>query len=887
MTIHKAAGQATQKAGLSQAATQSHKSIVNRRKELTDADSTGAAALDMEDFAARMERLSRLGEAMEDDIFTDFDSPAEPPAAAEEIAPALPETAETAEAEETSEPSDILDLPPAADAIEEEDLDLDAFDALGAQEEDDAAADDFGGAEFFPEEDVAMQDEIDPSQLDEAVAEDGAPTAGEEMAPAADEETALEPGDETSAAQDEAPVEDAPEDLEEETAQDEAPKNIDLDARALDEIFGDEETAETAEQATDDADALAEAPAPEREVAQQEDVAPATEPEDVPAEEPIAFETVDEELADRNAQISEGIVEAQAAAEIEEVESSIDDADPNWGLAEEDDLLGEPDPFEKEDDLSNEAPASHQEDDDFINQALEVEDEEPVDYGAKNVPSSLAEEDNAQNVQRETPDADEIDVAEERAPVSEEDDMVTNPLDAMLKARTSRRDEVDVEDETHEAPEQSGMSADAELEEDFDRTFDEGHDEAQEDLFDDEGDVPFETDGKRNVKRTAILGAGALAVVGIVAVGAMGMMGGGEPNGGTSIAPPSPITKKVVDATTDDPAAAQAAAETGTKLAQAEAPSTPSSAQGFAVATPGTPPGAQTLGGPTGDASAPAADTPASDAPAAGGDATDLASQIPLPDNTSFDPAQSGDMNDVIAGLQQAGSGDMSDVAGADTVGSDAALKKALVGYTTVEDFSLVKDQIAEMKSAIDKMNGALSDKDAKIADLSKAVSAAQTEASNAKKLAIAQNDLMVKVVRMGEKVETGEKLIVDLSKRVAKLEAVDPADKAEVKKQLDDVMQRLDGLSRDVSMVARVAINGSPDIQGAAAGAAGGSHADPTSVYSTEKPLPKPPVDHGKVPSDVKKGDFVKGYGTVLDILPTSGGARLVVMENGSVLVK
>ena len=41
-----------------------------------------------------------------------------------------------------------------------------------------------------------------------------------------------------------------------------------------------------------------------------------------------------------------------------------------------------------------------------------------------------------------------------------------------------------------------------------------------------------------------------------------------------------------------------------------------------------------------------------------------------------------------------------------------------------------------------------------------------------------------------------------------------------------------------------------------------------------------------GAVPSDVENGDFVEGYGYVLDVVPASGNQNLVVMENGSVLV-
>jgi len=45
-------------------------------------------------------------------------------------------------------------------------------------------------------------------------------------------------------------------------------------------------------------------------------------------------------------------------------------------------------------------------------------------------------------------------------------------------------------------------------------------------------------------------------------------------------------------------------------------------------------------------------------------------------------------------------------------------------------------------------------------------------------------------------------------------------------------------------------------------------------------------PSSH-EIPDNVEIGDHVAGYGAVLDIMPTADGSRLIIMENGSVLVE
>lgn len=869
MSIKQTEGQVAQQGGLSQGVTRSHPSMTKRRRELTDGDATDVAAIKLDDFAARMDRMVS---AFEDDPFADLDTPETPAQVGDARVDDVMSEDLRSEADDQAEEGGVLigglgDMAEAPGMTDEEDLDLSAMDEIPEDDDDEDMADDapldvaldFEAAEqavddiTFDEEDEAIDDafEEDASIEEDDLDVDMDDTPVEETSAILPEETVLAGEDDTSVATQDASMSDAilNDDLDADDDAVDERGNISLSEEAIADLLGVDE---------DEEEALAESGPVEPELLDEDTVEEdATIDESLEKimsveddAEPVAFESVDEELAERNAQISEEILEAQAVAEIADAENELDEAhldeegvDQSWGMIEEDhplplDAIHE-DPVEKAEDPFADVFGKPKAD------RFDTEHED-VDIGAKMVPSTDAPADNPEDFQAEA-------VADEEPPVMMEsltenevdDDMGQSALEKMLQARNSRRAEEDyvaegdaIVPEVHDEagfPEARG-AATFEADEP-------GFDEDEDDL--EEAAVKSPARGK--LMRTVGIGAAALVVAGGVLVGAMSLTGG-------SSTPPSPVMPGINTVPTG-------------KSNIASAPQAPAA--------------------PT-DAKTKVADAAPAAPKAATGNASDLAAQIPLPDKSSFAQPQGGGMDDVLAGLKQAGSGDLSDVTGTPAGGDyQAAIQKALVDYASAKDLAGLKDEMAAMKSSIATMNAALSKKDSQIASLQQQVVDAKTEAENAKKLSLAQNDVMVKVVRMGEKVDTGEKLIVDLSKRVAKLESVDPADKAEVKKRLDDLAQRLDGLNRDVALVARVAINGSTEDQTAGAAGATGANADPTSVYASTKPAAKPPVDHGKVPSDVKKGDFVKGYGTVLDILPTSGGSRLVVMENGSVLIK
>ena len=168
-----------------------------------------------------------------------------------------------------------------------------------------------------------------------------------------------------------------------------------------------------------------------------------------------------------------------------------------------------------------------------------------------------------------------------------------------------------------------------------------------------------------------------------------------------------------------------------------------------------------------------------------------------------------------------------------------------------------------------------------RIAHLEATLNAVAERAERAESLALGQNQVLVRFVAAEEKLEIAEQLIVDLSRRVATVEGIDPADREDMDVRLADLDQRMHGLQRDVGMVARLTMNGSPAAVGGRA-PSGQANFDRANGVQLASPVASPE----NVPNDVAVGDFVNGYGAVLEIFATSDGGRMVVMENGSVIL-
>lgn len=154
---------------------------------------------------------------------------------------------------------------------------------------------------------------------------------------------------------------------------------------------------------------------------------------------------------------------------------------------------------------------------------------------------------------------------------------------------------------------------------------------------------------------------------------------------------------------------------------------------------------------------------------------------------------------------------------------------------------------------------------------------------------------ILAEFAKVQDSLDQTQIVLLDIAARVGSLEASNPADRDEVADALKEIDGEMKRLTANMAILARMTVNGVTALQ--AEGASAGSHGVQTTqaqppaagndtVYadnSANKPAAAPSAS---VPSDVTKGDFVEGYGYVLDMVPASGNQNLIVMENGSVLV-
>ena len=198
-----------------------------------------------------------------------------------------------------------------------------------------------------------------------------------------------------------------------------------------------------------------------------------------------------------------------------------------------------------------------------------------------------------------------------------------------------------------------------------------------------------------------------------------------------------------------------------------------------------------------------------------------------------------------------------------------------------LSDFEALMDSVRTLDANNQDLFDVVTAQSERIAQLEATLNAVAERADRAESLALGQNQVLVRFVAAEEKLEIAEQLIVDLSRRVATVEGIDPADREDMDVRLADLDQRMHGLQRDVGMVARLTMNGSPAAVGGRA-PSGQANFD----RANGAPLASPVARPENVPNDVTVGDFVNGYGTVLEIFATSDGGRMVVMENGSVIL-
>ena len=272
------------------------------------------------------------------------------------------------------------------------------------------------------------------------------------------------------------------------------------------------------------------------------------------------------------------------------------------------------------------------------------------------------------------------------------------------------------------------------------------------------------------------------------------------------------------------------------------------------------------------------------DGDADAGGLTDLASDI-MDDAADPEPQE-----DELAGMAEGStfsddSMDLSDLfLGVDTPEEEEVAEEIieddLPPAVAMTDFEALMESVMTLdENTQDLYELAMTQADA-LANLENNLELAVERAERAESLALAQNQVLVRFVAAEEKLEIAEQLIVDLSRRVSSVEGIDAADREDVDERLTTLDNQLRGLQRDVGMVARMAINGSPT---PTSGRAPSGQANFDSA--TDASMRSPVADPSNVPADAEVGDHVNGYGTVLEIFATSDGGRMVVMENGSVI--
>jgi hypothetical protein len=160
------------------------------------------------------------------------------------------------------------------------------------------------------------------------------------------------------------------------------------------------------------------------------------------------------------------------------------------------------------------------------------------------------------------------------------------------------------------------------------------------------------------------------------------------------------------------------------------------------------------------------------------------------------------------------------------------------------------------------------------------------------------QSAILSQFGQMEESLEQTQVVLLDVSARIGAVEGRNPADRDAVNRALADIESRLQALTANMSILARMSIEGVDALRApnASAGSVSVQTAPPgpdqrtggaDPVFRTETGGFRISSDAaGRIPAGVKKDDFIDGYGYVLDVLPASDGQRLVVMENGSVLV-
>lgn len=308
-------------------------------------------------------------------------------------------------------------------------------------------------------------------------------------------------------------------------------------------------------------------------------------------------------------------------------------------------------------------------------------------------------------------------------------------------------------------------------------------------------------------------------------------------------------------------------------------------------------------------------------------DPAPAAGVLALPDLGDVEPPASGSEADAVvitdtpdgaAAVATVEKNDPADISALDDLYSAgksetdlAAVDEAVTLDRVLELSNLLEAQKASLDSALERLRAletVIADKDAVIAAAQSEANEAQAAAAQARDMAMAQNNVLIEVVGIQDKMKIAEELIVDLSKRTAAIES----DNTDVQ-QIEYLNQRIKDLTTHMALLSRTVVNNGQNLRNEqnAQAAADRAHAEAqaavdaqaqatmdaqtkpapagsSGVYGNEKRLMTTPTlqDGVEIPADVKVGDELPVYGKVLDISPTEDGGKLIVMENSSKII-
>lgn len=214
--------------------------------------------------------------------------------------------------------------------------------------------------------------------------------------------------------------------------------------------------------------------------------------------------------------------------------------------------------------------------------------------------------------------------------------------------------------------------------------------------------------------------------------------------------------------------------------------------------------------------------------------------------------------------------------------------------FVELDQFTGLAETVSTLSDEINNVNGAIEQLNTLMLQGIERDSTLTSRVDIAEQSLRSMSSVLSEFAKVQESLDQTQVVLLDIAARVGTLEAANPADRAEVATQIADMQGEIKRITANMSILARMTVNGVSALT--AEGASSGDHGVRTSVAEqpsagrdtvfAQDQAPAPVSTDPVIPSDISKGDFVEGYGYVLDIVPASGNQKLVVMENGSALV-